>query len=304
MHRTIALISLLFLAASLGPSARAESPPVRKEPVILLVAFGTSTEASVVYDRLDEEVRKAFPEHLVRWAFTSSIIREKLNRKYAEEGRAKRLLSPRESLVDLWGMGYTHVAAQSLLIFPGEEQEEFLRDIAAVPDVRVELGEPLMQRWDRVTRVLDALAADFLPPEEGINVVVAHGTPSTNSGSNLSLLAVERRLRAKWPNAVLGAVEGMIGREEALAAAKRYPGTRVRFFPLMYTAGDHIMNDVMGRDETGAETSWLMEVEAAGKKGETLTVPSGDGSYYKGLGFYPVVNELLIAELRRALGRL
>jgi sirohydrochlorin cobaltochelatase len=226
-----------------------------------------------------------------------------VNRRYAEEGRATRLLSPREALVDLWGMGYTQVAVQSLLIFPGEEQEELLRDIAAVPDVQVAMGEPLLQRWGRMERVLDGLAADFLPPEEGINVVVAHGTPTTDNPANLSLLAVERRLRAKWPNAVLGAVEGMTTREEALAAAKLHPGKKVRFFPLMYTAGDHIMNDVMGREE-GGKTSWLMEVEGAGKKGEILTVPVGEKVFYRGLGFYPVVNELLIGELRRALGRL
>ncbi len=301
------LAALLLLPLALPPRADAAQMMTRElmeKPAILLTAFGTSTKAAVVFDAFEAKVRETFPDHEVRWAFTSEVIRERVNRRNEAAGSPDRLKSPRQALADLHAEGFTKVAVEPLLIFPGEEREELDAELRSQPGLRIEVGETLLERWERVAAVLDLLAADFLPPEEGMNVIVAHGSPTTNVGSNLALLAVERRLHARWPNAVLGCVEGMFTREEAMEAAKRHPGQKVRFHPLMYTAGDHIMNDIMGTTDDGDGPSWFMEAEAAGKKGDAPTVETKAGLQYRGLGFLPGVNGMFIEEIRRALERL
>ena len=96
----------------------------------------------------------------------------------------------------------------------------------------------------------------------------------------------------------------MITREDALGPASAHPAGRVRFIPLMYVAGDHIMNDIMGEDESPEDPSWKTEMEAAGKTVDVPTREVEGETYYRGLGFLPEVNAIFIRGLERTLGRL
>ncbi|HEX29971.1 TPA: cobalt chelatase, partial [Candidatus Poribacteria bacterium] len=42
-----------------------------RTPVIVLCAFGTSTEAMATYNHIDEVIRSRYPDNDIRWAFTS-----------------------------------------------------------------------------------------------------------------------------------------------------------------------------------------------------------------------------------------
>ncbi|GAB4278582.1 MAG: sirohydrochlorin cobaltochelatase [Deferrisomatales bacterium] len=302
----IATVLMGLLAAGAPPARAAQrmTRTLQEKPAIVIAAFGTSTKAQVTYERFEKQLREELPGYEIRWAFTSEVIRQIVNLRRARQGRQERLSSLQQVLADLEAEGYTRVAVQPLHIFPGEEYEEVLRIAEGFPGLRVEIGEALLQRWEEVHEVVDLLAADFLPPEEGCTVVVAHGSPSTRVGSNIAYLGLERYLSRRFPNVYLGAVEGIIAREDALGPAAACPGPRVRFVPLMYVAGDHIMNDIMGREETEEGPSWRMEVEAAGKRAEVPTVEVAGEPYYRGLGFLAPVNEIFIREIRRTLGRL
>lgn len=303
-HYLLVALATLLLVVTTASGAQRMTRTLKQNPAVVIAAFGTSTRAQVTYDGFDRQLREAIPDLEIRWAFTSEVIRQRVNKRWAGQGSTKRLLSLQQVLADLEAAGYTRTAVQPLHIFPGEEYEEVVRIASDFPGLRVELGETLLQRWESVHEVVALLARDFLPDTEGCNVVVAHGTPSTHLGSNLTTLGLDRYLERNFSNVYLGAVEGIVTRDDALGPAKRHPGPKVRFIPLMYVAGDHIMNDILGEEENASEPSWKSELEAAGKSTDVPTLTVDGETYYRGLGFLPEINDIFIQEITRTLGRL
>lgn len=301
------LLALAALTAFLPGSAMAAqvmTRPLKEKPAILVAAFGTSTRAQATYDVFEKQLKEAIPDHEVRWAFTSEVIRERVNAKRAGEGKAPKLQSVQQALADLEAEGYTKVAVEPLQIFPGEEYEEVLRLAGGFPGLKVEFGETLLHRWEYVHKVVAVLSKDFLPPAEGCNVLVAHGSPQTGVGSNSTYLGIDRYLSKKYPNVLIGCVEGVLTREEALNSAKTHPSGKVRFIPLMFVGGDHIMNDIMGDNDGSGEPSWKAEMARAGKAVD-IPLAAVDGQpMFRGLGLIPEINGIFIGEIERALKRL
>jgi len=273
---------------------------LREKPAIVLCAFGTSTKAQVTFDLLEKRVRQELPGYEIRWAFTSEVIREKMNRIYAKRGLDRRLHSLQEVLAALHAEGYRRVVVQPLHIFPGLEYENVVEICDRFPDLRIVVGEPLLFRWEYVREVLEALSREFLPPGEGVNILVAHGTDVTINGANITYLGLDWLVRHHWSNVLVGTVEGVPDAESVLREAVKYPGKRVRFIPFMFVAGDHIMHDIMGRGE-GEEKSWREVVEEAGKVAECVTTRVNGKTYYKGLGMYPEVQEFFVRQIKRSL---
>ena len=295
---TAAITCLSGLGAA--EAAQMSTRSLKDQPAVVIAAFGTSTKAQVTYDVFEKQLREALPGTEIRWGFTSEVIRERVNARRAEKGDPTRLRSVQQALADLEAEGYTRVAVQPLHISPGEEYEEVLRIVERFPGLRIEVGETLLHRWESVHAVVEALSKDFLSPDSGCNVIVAHGSPTTGVGSNTTLLGLDRYLSRRFRNAFLGCVEGVIPKEDALEAAAACPGPMVRFIPLMFVGGDHVMNDVMGDDGQ----SWKAAIERAGKTVDIPTMELEGQTYYKGLGFLPEVNKIFIREIRRSLGRL
>jgi len=176
--------------------------------------------------------------------------------------------------------------------------EEVFKDF----NLRIEVGEPLLQYWWDMDTVVEVLKADLLPSGEGCNVLASHGTGETAVGSNSTYLGLDRRLSLKFDNTFLGSVEGLTSREEALSRAKKCSAKRVRFIPFMYVAGDHIMNDIMGAEpDKDGELSWSLEMKKEGFSTEVTTVKYKGREYYKGLGFYPEINRIFIKGIIRQL---
>jgi sirohydrochlorin cobaltochelatase len=299
----VATATAALLAVPAG-AAQLLTRTLKDKPAIVIAAFGTSTRAQVTYDSFQKQLDAAFPGYEIRWAFTSEIIRERVNQKWAKQGKKKRLNSLQQALGDLEAAGYTKVAVQPLHIFPGEEYQEVLNIVEHFPGLQLETGETLLERWESVFEVVHIISVDFLPAGEGCNVLTAHGTPTTQFGSNITYLGLERHLQKKYPNAFLGAVDGIITREDALNAARACPQKRVRFIPFMYVAGDHIMNDIMGAAEDPEDPSWNTELRREGFETDVTRVEYAGETYYKGLGFFPQVNQIFINEISRALQRL
>ena len=56
-------------------------------------------------------------------------------------------------------------------------------------------------------------------------------------------------VRKKYKNAMLVSVEGKPGFKNGLLEAKKLRQKKVHFIPVMYVAGDHIINDAMGDEK-------------------------------------------------------
>ncbi len=145
-------IFLVILGVSLGVFGEAKAA----EPAIVLTAFGTSTTAFDTYRHIEEKVRVRFPDHDIRWAFTSGKVR----RKVAQE-QGKQLQDLPATLKQLQAAGISRVAVQSLYIVPGEEWQGVIQQSRQVPGLKVALGKPLLIEEADRQRVLTELVDIF-----------------------------------------------------------------------------------------------------------------------------------------------
>ncbi len=290
---------LMEISAAEAKLYKIKTPPLKEKPALVIAAFGTSTKAQITFDFFDQELQKNFPDYEIFWAFTSDIIRAKMNRIYAQRNIQKRLLSLQEVLGLIYARGYRKAVVQPLQIFPGFEYKEVMEICKNFPGLRIVVGEPLLLRWENIHQVIKTLEREFLPPEEGINILAAHGTEISSDSANITYLGLSWFLEHHYPNVLLATVEGIPDAESVLKEAKKYPGQRVRFIPFMFVAGDHIMNDIMGQDPE--EGSWRQEVEKAGKVVDCVTTQIEGKTFYKGLGLYPEVDQIFIQSIKRML---
>ncbi len=310
---TVASVTIFMLFAFTGNVfAMLKTMTLKKDPAIVIAAFGTTTRAQATYDFFDEQLKKELPakyrNYEIRWAFTSEIVRERANKKFEKAGIKKRYLSLAQVVSNLEDEGYRKIVVQPLHIFPGIEYEsvlgmvEGLREVFKDFNLRIKTGEPLLQYWWDLEEVAEILKPDLLKSGEGCNVLASHGTGETAVGSNITYLGLERVLSLKYDNTFLGSVEGITSRESALAKAKACKSKTVKFIPFMYVAGDHVMNDIMGSEpEDDGELSWSLEMKKAGFSTEATTINYKGKEYFKGLGFYPEVNRIYIKGIVRLL---
>ena len=229
-------------------------PDDRGRPAIVLAAFGTSVaKARQVFDYIDEKARKRYPEHEIRWAFTSDFIIRKLGKQGIVMQR------PEEVVAELRDAGFRRVAVQSLHIAPGQEFQELTR--TRVHGVEVAVGQPLLASERDMRQAIAAIAAKDpeLACAETPVVLAAHGN-SHHPEFNRELVQLNSLVRATFPTALVATVEGQPG-TSGLAEATRLARSsrRVHFVPFMLVAGDHVMNDVMGEEPE----AWKQIVGAA-----------------------------------------
>ncbi len=309
----IMVLSALMIFLLTGTSfAMMKTRTLKKDPAIVIAAFGTTTRAMVTFDYFEELLRKELPDKYkklrIEWAFTSEIVRERANKKFKKAGINKRFRSLAQVVSDLEDEGYRKIVVQPLHIFPGIEYESVLRMVNGLVeafqdfDLRIKVGTPLLTHWEDMEATVEALKEELLPPSEGCNILVAHGTGETENGANITYLGLERIVNVYYPNVLIGTVEGIQTRTEALTKARQCNPKKIRFVPFMFVAGDHIMNDIMGQEPgDDGELSWALEMQRAGFKVETPTVTYKGKVYYKGLGFYPEIDRIFVKSIVRKL---
>lgn len=263
-------------------------PKLQEKPAIVVTAFGSSSRARVALDHLRDRLDREFPDYQRHWAWTSEIIR-----------RQSGLPGLHETLARVEADGYRRVVVQPLHIFPGTEYQQMAETCAYFPGLRVFMGETLLHRWEFVKDTLAVVEQDFLTPDEGLNLLAVHGTPLAADPVNIVYLGLERLVADLYDNVLVASVEGVpdhravlarIGRQ-GLAARFR----RVRIIPLMFFAGMHAEEDLMG--DTG---SWREALADIGFSVE-CSLAGGEAASFKGLAWYPEIIAFFMERLRRAL---
>jgi len=271
------ILSLLGAPWALHAAATAK-------PAIVLAAFGTSTAAFDTYHHFEAQVKKRFPDHEVRWAFTSRIVRHK-----AAQEKSQKLNDLGTTLRELKAAGYTRVAIQSLHIVPGEEWDKKVVAVSReIPGLQVALGKPLLSGKEDQERVLQTMAQTFPQDLKDTAVLLmAHGSPLPEGEK--AYLAFDRLLRSHYRNAFLGTVSGKPTRQEAMAAVKKARVSAVVLMPFMLVAGEHVAKDMLGDDPE----SWKSELLR--QKAYRLQAVE------KGLGYQPGIVDIFLDHLARAL---
>jgi sirohydrochlorin cobaltochelatase len=223
------------------------------KPAIVLVAFGTSTKAFETYTYFEDKIKQRFPDHEIRWAYTSKIVREKL-----KEEEQRELPDLVQTLTDLKAAGVTQVAVQSLHVVPGEEWEKKVKVCQETPGLKIALGKPLLSSLEDRKRVLDALAKDFPADlKDHAVLLVGHGSPSPAGTREYLSLYTLMLSKFRGKNVFFGTIEGQPPIKTALGALKKSSASKVTIVPLLFVAGDHFLNDIMG-DKEGSIKSELL----------------------------------------------
>ena len=263
-------------------------PKLKEKPAIVIAAFGSSSHAKMSLEIFKKRLEQEFSEHETFWAYTSEILRKKLG-----------LPSLQETLAKVEAAGFRKVVVQPLHIFPGTEYQQMAETCEYFPGLRVLLSETLLHRWDFIKKILDVVKPDFLSPEDGLNLLALHGTPLASDPVNMVYLGLERLVTDLYPNVLAASVEGVPDSEAVLTRIKRldlasqYP--KIKIIPMMYLAGLHAEEDLMGGDN-----SWRAALENMGFTVECSMV-SEDVDLYKGLAHYPQIINYFIERLHRSL---
>ncbi len=264
---------------------------LREEPAIVIATFGSTSRGKKVYEIFEREILKAFPEHKIFWAYTSEIIRSKTEYPGIQQALAKA-----ES------EGFRKVVVQPLHIFPGTEYQILSETCRTFPGVRSIIGETLLHRWQFVDEVIKLISKDFISPSEGINILIAHGTPLAADPVNILYLGLEYLLREKFSNVYLCSIEGIPDKDtvfkriKAGVTSKDRSLLKARLLPFMFVAGKHVEEDILGKEDSYAESLRAMGLEV-----EIPNLEIEGKTYPKGLGFYREVRELFIERIKRAL---
>ena len=221
---------------------------------ILLVAFGaTGQQAQGALRDFDAQVRAAFPDRPVRWAYTSLLLRERL-----AQARQKSD-SVLKALRRLQFEGFRQVAVQPLHSIPGDEHGEvraILDEVAATSALRPQLGAPLLNDAADIAEAARAVLAHLPPerrPEEDV-VLMGHGArhPAMSRYGDLA-----RAVSGLDAHIHVGAMSGPLELETLLP---RLTSRRVWLMPLLSVVGRHALEDMAGAQEH----SWRSRLERAG----------------------------------------
>jgi sirohydrochlorin cobaltochelatase len=218
---------------------------------VIAVAFGTSTEARDTYAFFEECFRRRYPDAELSWAFTSRILREKAQQTTFTMNSLDDVLQRLEQ------QGYKRAVVQSLHIIPGIEFEKITEAERKSP-LKTEIGMPLLSTDEDINKTIAALADRIASGGDCTTVLVGHGT---HHAAGTVYQRIDGILKERYGEKVLlCVVEGEPSWETARDAIVKRGVKKVKFIPLMFVAGDHMLNDVLGEDLADGEQSWKMQL--------------------------------------------
>ena len=252
---------------------------------MVVMSFGTTykdTRAKTI-DATVDAIKAAHPNTKVITAFTSHIIRDRIQQK---EGITYP--TPEEALAELKKDGYTRVALASLDVIPGMEYNYDAAVYNLYKDnfKKMTLGTSLMywmgqeNQTDQVIETLKAVQSQFpkLGKEDGL-LIMAHGTPDP---SNAYYSVIQDRIHTLgMKNVFVYTVEGTPNLEQVIPQLKLHGIKHVTLMPFMMVAGDHANNDMAGNEPDSHKS--ILEKE--GFKVDT---------YIHGLGENPNIRNLFV----------
>lgn len=258
---------------------------------LVVISFGSTFADTRVHDigGIEQALAAAFPAYDQFRAFTSNIIRKRLNERGLSIDDTSTIL---EKLKE---QGYEEVILQPTHLLHGEEFEQkilSLKEKYATAFKKIIISKPLIVDEQDYNLVAAALIAQLpqCEADEGI-VFMGHGTPRDNNKAHgYTYLKMQSIFDAFGAPIVVGTVEDedQPNFDNVLEQIEKRGYKKVHMYPLMVVAGDHANNDMYGEDED----SWKNQIEAKGIATE---------GHLNGIGRYKAIQALYIQHVLEAL---
>ncbi len=267
---------------------KAQATADKKEPTvdkkgILVVSFGTSyaDTRKVTIEACENKIAASFQDYEVRRAFTSNIIRKKL-----QERDNIQIDSFEEALTKMKEDGFTEVVVQPLHIIPGEEySEKIIEPAAQFQDSfkKLVIGRPILTNIEDYKIAAEALKVQMpeLKKDQAV-VFMGHGT---HHPANACYSCLQLVLNDTYDNVFVGTVEGYPTLDNIIPQLKEAGVKEVTLMPYMLVAGDHANNDMAGDEED----SWKTILK---KEGFTVK------TYIHGLGENPEYQNIYVQHVQ------
>lgn len=275
---------------------------------ILVVSFGTSFNDSRVIDigGVEKAITKAFPDYVVRRAFTSQII---INHILARDG--EKIDNVEEALERAKKSGVKELIVQPTHLMHGAEYDELIETLSKYKDSfeSIKVAEPLLGAdspdgtiADDKKEVAKAVVYSTLygcgfdtieeaKEKKRAFVFVGHGTSHSAKVAYKKMQDVMDGL--SYENVFIGTVEGEpegTSCEDIIKAVKDKGYESVTLRPLMVVAGDHANNDIAGDDDD----SWASMFRKAGIENLECVVD--------GLGSIGAIQDIYVSHTGNAAG--
>ena len=256
-----------------------------RKNAILVVSFGTSyaDTCAKTIGKIEEEIQEKYPEYEVYRAWTSGIIRRKI-----EKRDGIHTFSVEEALEQMKKDGVKKLVVQPTHVLNGIENDMMLDTVKAhaASFEKVSVGTPLFTSQEDIEEVLEVVVKELQPAEDETLVFMGHGSEHY---VNTVYAAMNYILTAKGiNNVVIGTVEGYPTIDDVVRELKIRNNKKVKLAPFMVVAGDHANNDLAGDEED----SWKSICE---KEGYEVSCE------LKGLGEFAGVREVYLKHLKEAM---
>lgn len=259
---------------------------VNVKKAVLAVSFGTSyaeTREKTI-DKIEQEMREAYPQFPVYRAWTSRKILRKLMTR--DEIHFDYVCEAMERMAK---DGIREVIVQPTHVMNGIENDGMVEDVLKYADRfdKIVFGKPLLTSIQDSIDVVEAVMEEFgkLPEKEAL-VFMGHGTPHHANAVYAALDYIFKN--HDYDHVFVGTVEGYPELLDVMKMVKKGNFRKVHLAPLMLVAGDHAVNDMSGEEKS----SWKNCFEAEGYEVEC---------HLKGLGEYSGIRRIFLRHLSEAV---
>lgn len=241
------LVSFVFSLSISNPAQ------IFAKELTILAAFGTSSEEAA---KSLTAIQKAYENNgdTVIWAYSSNIIRAKLNKE------KQVVYSITEALDYAVKNDCKDIKIQSLHVVPAEEYMKICRLISRYMEKNaqnfdsVTMGHPLLSSKQDLDKTIQAVLSALPKERAKDDAVILMGHGNDRGTGDLTLLAAAGEFHKADPMCWLATVEGALAFENILDELKKTNTKRVWLRPFMIVAGDHANNDMAGDDEDSWKT--------------------------------------------------
>lgn len=246
---------------------------------ILMVHFGSAyPEAREALERMNDQVRQAFPQVEVRQAYSARSIVNRVRRQ------GIWIEHTTDALITLKKEGYTHVVVQPSIVIEGVEMEALRRDVELRKGLfkEIRIGNPLLYDDADYEAVIKALTGSAVASRAGAKLLIANGT---YHASNSAYAKLGYMLQVSGnEDYFVGTREGFPTLETVVGQLKAGKYKQVTLLPFMFV--------LIKSNENRVSASWREGLEKAGFK---------VGLEAKGLSDYEAIRRLLVEHIQFAL---
>ena len=243
-----------------------------------MVHFGSAyPEARESLERMNEQVRQAFPQVEVRQAYSARSIVNRVRRQ------GIWIEHTADALISLKKEGYTHVVVQPSIVIEGVEMEALRRDVELRKGLfkEIRIGNPLLYDDTDYEAVIKALTGSSVTFRSGAKLLIANGTYHASNAAYAKLGYMLHLSGHK--DYFVGTREGFPTLETVIGQLQAGKYKQVTLLPFMFV--------LIKSNENRVSASWREGLEKAGFK---VSLEA------KGLSDYEAIRRLLVEHLQFA----